>query len=117
MTRHRILPLLLLVIACGLAVQLYRAEVRVARAEQALQRMAEHASAMEHRVVQLEQEQQRLESRTVERIIDNAGDALLDRWSDLADHFASEMEKLGRALEEKEEQQHETNDKQGNSPI
>lgn len=64
-----------------------------------LQRMDEHATSLEQEVFRLEKENLALRSDSLDQIIQNGEQSLIEKWSDMAEHFSGEMEKLGEMIE------------------
>ena len=64
-----------------------------------LQRMEEHALVLEQRVLELEGINAQLQQGSVDTIIDKPNQNLAEKWSDVVEHFANEMDKLGTILE------------------
>lgn len=105
-------------VACVLTWMLFNARQEVANTQRALERMSDHATQLEQQIVALEQEKQALQSQTIDGLIDRGSDSVVESWSEMADHFAREMERLGRVLEEQlDKNDSQEPDKNSKNPI
>jgi len=65
-----------------------------------LVRMEAHAQALEQQILALELENQQLRDQSLEDIIENKSQDISEKWADMVEHFAGEMEKLGELIED-----------------